>query len=140
MVDFHRRESLVPKKITLFADVTLERVTESFTFPQISQISLVRFFSGDFHGNLRLITDLNLSNLKKSQLGFVEGALLEAFNMLSQEFFFNLTDASNISLYRLPTQTSYAYNTSGMNPFIYKLNLQNGYCHCGIEITIGDNA
>lgn len=128
---------IYPQKITMYGDLTIERVETKINFPEISQISFTQSFQGAMIVSVTFITDLNIKALKRSQIGYVEGIMSEAFNMLAQEIILNICDHQSLSLIKLPAKARYNFQHDMISHSVYRLNMTNGYCHCGINIQLG---
>jgi len=129
-------EYLIPKKITLYGDVSLESINGSL-YLEKSQMVLTQTFSGDLNGELKFCTDLNLANLKKGQLGHIEGIICEAFNILANEYYLNLADSHNLKIYKMPTRVQRELKSPMTSSHVYKLNFMDHYCHCVLSVTTG---
>lgn len=136
-MDIENFNHLHPKTITMYGDLSLERAENKLRFPEISYLFFSQSFHGDMSGTITMVSDLNIRSLKRSQVGYVEGIMSEAFNMLSQEIIFNICDFQSMRLLKLPTKAAYNVRHNIHVHSIYKLNLLYGYCHCGINLELG---
>lgn len=129
-------DRIYPDRITVYGDIFLEKLNSSLTLG-MSEFCLTQSFSGGTNVRIRFATDLRFSNLKKSQVGLVEGIICEAFNLVAHEIILNLADSKNQTLIKMPSSLS--RNLSGVIDChkLYRLNLPNGFCHCVLELKTG---
>lgn len=132
----HSNESIYPSNVTIYEDITLERVNQTISLSQ-SELCLSQSFTGDINGSIRMATDLKLLKLKRSQVAFVEGVICEAFNMISQEILLNLCESRHLSILKLPTSLTRKLHENIQCHQLYRLNLPNGFCHLVIEMKTG---
>ncbi len=128
--------SYLPSKIIISGDIFLEKVSTKMNLTE-SQLCLSKTFSGGLNGRLKLATDLNFTNLKKSQIGFVEGLMCEAFNLLSQNILLSICDSSDKVLIPMPTKVWRSLSEAIDCHQLYRLNLSTGFCHCVLEFKLG---
>lgn len=125
-----------PDRITVFGDITLEKVPSQLNLTS-TNLCLSQVFSGARSGQIRLATDLRFSNLDKGQVGFVEGVICEAFNILAQETLLNISESIGKPLMRMPTTVKRNLENAIRCDQLYRLNLSQGFCHCVFEVRTG---
>ena len=137
MLEINSSNSIFPKCIPIYGNLSLEKTESNIKFPDLSPIFFSRNFVGTLSGSIYMVTDLNINSLKKSQIGYIEGILSEAFNMLSQEIILNFSEVDSAIVMKMPTKVTWNARHQSEVHATYKLNLLNGYCHCGLEIKRG---
>jgi hypothetical protein len=133
----HNLDKICPERITVYGDIFLEKMNSTLSLSK-SEFCLKKSFAGGTNGRIRLATDLKMANLKKSQVGLIEGIICEAFNLITQEIILNLADSSNQALTKMPTTLSRTLDEEIDCHRLYRLNLPNGFCHCVLELKTGD--
>lgn len=133
----HNLDRICPERITIYGDIFLEKMNSTLSLDK-SEFCLKKSFAGGTNGRIRLATDLKMANLKKNQVGLIEGIICEAFNLITDEIILNLADSSSQPLIKMPTALNRNLDEEIDCHRLYRLNLPNGFCHCVLELKTGD--
>jgi len=133
----HNLDIIFPDRIIVYGDIFLEKINSTLSLSK-SEFCLKKIFAGSKNVRIRLATDLKMENLKKNQVGLIEGIICEAFNLITQEIILNLADSSNQPLTKMPSTLSRTLDSEIDCHRLYRLNLPNGFCHIVLELKTGD--